>query len=96
MMHPVLLQQVAAEHVKDMIASAEKARQRQEARRARRSPASPIGPAQAPVFGLDREISVATTPDPDRSTCDEQLEAQIDQMGDLVPTRHRHAPVSSG
>ena len=95
MMHPVLLEQVAAEHVKDMIASAEKTRHRQEARRARQTRRSPIRPARVPAFEPDREISVATQPNPDRSD-NEQLGVQIDQLCDLVPTRHGHKPVTSG
>ena len=45
MIHPVLLEQLAAEHVKDMIATAEKARRRQQARQARLRRTSPDGPA---------------------------------------------------
>ena len=47
-MHPLLLQNIAAEHVRDMQAYAPASRRAQRARRDHRGPARPVRPAGQP------------------------------------------------
>ena len=93
MIPPVLLEQLAAEHVKDMIATAEKARRRQQARQARRRRASPDGPVLQAAPRIDPRGNVTTRPDHDRSGRDEdQLTPCRDQPNDPVLVMHGRAP----
>ena len=66
MMHPAILQQVAAEHVKDMIATADKARRAQDARRARRWRTAASGAAPPASHRVQTRMTVSTKPDSDR------------------------------
>ena len=89
MIHPVLLEQLAAEHVKDMIATAEKARRRQQARQARLRRTSPDGPALHVAPRIDPQANVTTRPDHDRSgRHEDQLTPRRDQPNEPIPVMH--------
>ena len=93
MIHPVLLEQLAAEHVKDMIATAEKARRRQQARQARQRRTSPDGPVLQAAPRIDPQANVTTRPDHDRSGRDEDhLTPRRDQPNEAVLVMQGRAP----
>ncbi len=97
MIHPVLLEQLAAEHVKDMIATADKARRRQQARQARQRRTSPDCPVRQAAPRIDPQANVTTQPDDDRSSRDEDhLTSRRDQPENLVLVVHGRAPNDSG
>ena len=98
MMHPGLLEQLAAEYVKDMVATAEKARRRQQARRARRRRTSPEGTVLQVAHGIAHQPTVTTRPDhDDRSGIDEDhLTPGGDQSEELVLVMHGREPSDSG
>jgi hypothetical protein len=60
MMHPAILRDLAAEHVKDMIAMADKARQAQQTRRARRRRTSASRVARTASHRLLTRMTVST------------------------------------
>jgi hypothetical protein len=68
MMHPAMLQELAAEHVKDMIATAEKAKRAQEAQGARRSLPPAGGAARPAAHPVDTRPTVNARADRDRPT----------------------------
>ena len=97
MIHPVLLEQLAAEHVKDMIGTADKARRRQQARQARRRRASPEGLVLQAAPRIDPQANLTTRPDHNRSSRDEdQPTPRRDQPEDPVLVVHGPAPSDSG
>ncbi len=96
MMHPAMLQQVAAEHVKDMIATADKARRAQHVRRARRWRTSASGAARLAAHRVQIRTTVSTKADsgrPDSFTHISAVDAEQPQKPALAA--HRHAPTSS-
>jgi hypothetical protein len=60
MMHPSFLEALAAEHVKDMIATADQSRQTQQARRGRRWRTSAKGVARPAVQPVQTPTAVST------------------------------------
>jgi hypothetical protein len=66
MMHPAVLRGLAAEHVKDMIATADKSRRTQQARRARRWRTSVSGSATPASHPVQLRRTVSTRADSDR------------------------------
>ena len=97
MIHPVLLEQLAAEHVKDMIATADKARRRQQARQADNGGLRRTAPSARPPPRIDPQANVTTQPDDDRSSRDEDHLTSIrDQPENLVLVVHGRAPNDSG
>jgi hypothetical protein len=93
MIHPVLLELLAAEHVRDMIATAEKASRRQQARQARQRRTSPDGPALHVAPRIDPQANVTTRPDHDRSGRDEDhLTPRRDQSNAPVLVMQGRAP----
>ena len=97
MIHPVLLEQLAAEHVKDMIGTADKARRRQQARQARRRRTSPEGLVLQAAPRIDPQANLTTRPDHNRSSRDEdQPTPRRDQPEDPVLVVHGPAPSDSG
>jgi hypothetical protein len=96
MMHPAILKQVAAEHVKDMIAMADKARRAQHARRARRWRTSASGAAQPAAHRVQTRTTVSTKADSDRLGSLTQISAvDTEQPQEPALTAHRHAPSGS-
>jgi hypothetical protein len=96
MMHPAILQAVAAEHVKDMIATAEKSRRAQQARRARRSRTSASGAAQPAADPVQTRRTVSTRADNDRPDSVTHIPAlDTEQPQEPAPATHRHAPTCS-
>ena len=95
-MHPAMLQQVAAEHVKDMIATADRARLAQHARCARRWRTS-VSRAAPPAAGrVQTRTAVRTKTDRDRPDSLTHLSAvDTEQPQEPALAAHRHAPTSS-
>ena len=96
MMHPAMLQQLAAEHVKDMIATADKARRAQHARRARRWRTSASGAARPAAHRVQTRTTVSTKANSDRPDSLTHISAvDTEQPQEPALAAHRHAPTSS-
>ncbi len=96
MMHPTVLQELAAEHVKDMIARADKSRRAQHGRRARRSRTSASGAARPAAHPVQTRTTVNTRADSDRPDCVTHIPAvDTEQTQEPALAAHRQAPTGS-
>jgi hypothetical protein len=96
MMHPAVLRGLAAEHVKDMIATADKSRQAQQARRARRWRTSVSGSARPAARPAETRTTVSTRADSDRPDGVTHISAvDTEQPQEPALAAHRHAPTGS-
>ena len=96
MMHPAVLQALAAEHVKDMVAMADRARRAQHARRARSWRTSASGAARLAAGRVQIRTAVSTRAGSDRPDSLTHLSAvDAEQPQEPALAAHRHAPTSS-
>jgi hypothetical protein len=94
MMHPAVLQALAAEHVKDMVATADKARQAQQARRARRSRTSAGGTGRPAAHPVATRTTVSTGADRDRADTVRPISGvDTERPQEPAEAAHRHAPI---
>ena len=96
MMHPAMLQQLAAERAKDMIATADRARRAQHARRARRWRTSATGAAPPAAHRVQTRTAVSTKPtatDPTASPTSGRLAPS--NLRNRPWPRSRHPPTGS-
>ena len=96
MMQPAMLQQLAAEHVKDMIAKADKARRAQYARRARRWRTSASEAARPAAHRVQTRTTVSTETHSDQPDSLTHISAvDTEQPEERALAAHRHAPTGS-